>query len=144
MEGLAQYFPVSQEYSQSGPRTHEPDSLGIPPNLQGQDDGEFQVVEQVAFEAGLQMGHPPARLRGPLGSAFGCPLSPYLPLFSMDDASLMELGSCSLTQCAVPHWTPDVAAPTPPPGFIQSEAKPCCNLRGGGDNGKEQGKRGFV
>lgn len=55
MEGLAQYFPVSQEYSQSGPRTHEPDSLGIPPNLQGQDDGEFQVVEQVAFEAGLQM-----------------------------------------------------------------------------------------
>lgn len=55
VEGLAQYFPVSQEYSQSGPRTHEPDSLGIPPNLQGQDDGEFQVVEQVAFEAGLQM-----------------------------------------------------------------------------------------
>lgn len=104
------------------------------------------MVEQVAFEAGLQMdthlgacGAPsaqPLAVTSPPASHWGC-------LFSMDDASLMELGSCSLTQRAVPCSAPDVAAPTPPHRFIQSKRKPCCNLRGG-DNGRQQGKRGFV
>lgn len=102
------------------------------------------MVEQVAFEAGLQMdthldtcGVPsawPSAVPSPLASHWGC-------LFSMDDASLTELGSCSLTQRAVLCSAPDVTAPPPSPGFIQSEAKPCCNLRGGGDNGREQGTK---
>lgn len=94
------------------------------------------MVEQVAFEAGLQMDTHLDACGAPLAwpSAWGC-------LFSMDDASLTELGSCSLTQRAVPCSAPDVAAPPPSPGFIQSEAKPCCNLRGGGDNGREQGTK---
>lgn len=74
------------------------------------------MVEQVAFEAGLQMdthlgacGAPWAQhlaVTSPPASHWGC-------LFSMDDASLIELGSCSLTQRAVPCSAPDVAAPTP-------------------------------
>ena len=90
------------------------------------------MVEQVAFEDGLQMdthlvaaGAPsawPSAVPFPPASHWGC-------LFSMDDASLMELGSCSLTQPAVPRSAPDMAAPPPSPGFIQSEAKPGCIIR---------------
>lgn len=76
----------------------------------------------------------PSAAPSPPASHCGC-------LFSTDDASLMELGSCSLTQRAVPRSAPDVAAPPPPPGFIQSEAKTCCNLRGRGDNGREHGTK---
>ena len=82
------------------------------------------MVEQVAFEDGLQMdthlgacGAPlawPSAVPSPPASHWGC-------LFSMDDASLMELGSCSLTKPAVPCSAPDVAALPPAPGFRQSQ-----------------------
>ena len=105
------------------------------------------MVEQVAFEDGLQMDTHLGACGAPLAwpsAVPSLPASHWGCLFSMDDASLMELGSCSLTKPAVPCSALDVAALPPSPGFIQSEAKPDCNLKGGGDNGREQGQSGFV
>lgn len=74
------------------------------------------MVEQVAFETGLQMDTHLGACEAPLAWPSAAPSPPASHcgcLFSTDDASLMELGSCSLTQRAVPRSAPDVAAPPP-------------------------------
>lgn len=77
--------------------------------------------------------------------AFGCPLSPRLPLWLP-----FQHGRCQPDGAGVLLTHPACCAalgsgcgsPTPPsPGFIQSEAKTCCNLRGRGDNGREHGTK---
>lgn len=123
-----------------GPRTPDPTSLGIPPNLQEQDDRKFQSTEQVVVETNLQMDTHPGACGTPehgLQLFLFPPASHWGCLFTTA-TSLGELRFCSLTQRSSMALSSGRVGPQSPAESAKAIPQPH------GRRGQQQGARDKV